>query len=380
MVTAASLRSQTSKDLAQLAKSKGIPGWHSMRKEQLVHALLKTAKKKSTSRTASTRSATSASRTQTGPATKKAATAKTSRAAESRIARKLRQERVRVESLKNLALVNERERTKSDPESDRIISIVRDPYWIQVYWEITKATIDRVRVAMADCWFETKPVLRLIEISSDANSSSVEKVVREIPIHGGVRNWYIDVPEPPKSYRVALGYASKSGKFHLISKSNLVTTPTPDHEAFDHHWSDITDNYKKFYAMSGGYNGVEAKDTETELQTVFEEKMRRPMNVPAFVRLGSGLGQNRYEFEFSVDAYMVIEGNASATANVTMAGEPIKLRDDGTFSVKMELPERRQVLPIVASSRDGTQQRTTVLAIERNTKVMEPISRELEEV
>ena len=151
MVTAASLRSQTSKDLAQLAKSKGIPGWHSMRKEQLVHALLKTAKKKSTSRTASTRSATSASRTQTGPATKKAATAKTSRAAESRIARKLRQERVRVESLKNLALVNERERTKSDPESDRIISIVRDPYWIQVYWEITKATIDRVRVAMADC-------------------------------------------------------------------------------------------------------------------------------------------------------------------------------------------------------------------------------------
>jgi hypothetical protein len=42
----------------------------------------------------------------------------------------------------------------------------------------------------------------------------------------------------------------------------------------------------------------------------------------------------------------------------------------------MSMPDRRQLLPIVASSRDGTQQRTIVLAVERNTKVMEPVSRE----
>ncbi len=40
------------------------------------------------------------------------------------------------------------------------------------------------------------------------------------------------------------------------------------------------------------------------------------------------------------------------------------------------MPERRQVLPVVASSRDGVEQRTIVLAIERNTKVMEPVIRE----
>ena len=363
LVTAASLRSQTSKDLAQLAKSKGIPGWHSMRKEQLVHALLKSAKKKTTTKAKSVaKKPTKAS------------------ASDSRIARKLRQERIKNESLKNLALVNERERLKEEPESDRLIAIVRDPYWIQAYWEITKTTVERVRVAMADCWFETKPVLRLLEITSDANSSGMERIVKEIPIHGGVRNWYLDVPDPPKTYRIALGYASNGGKFYLIAKSNQVTTPTPDHEAFDNNWADISDNYKKFYAMSGGYNGYETTETETELQSVFEEKLRRPMNVPAFVRLGSGLNQNGYEFEFTVDAYMVIEGSANPTANVTLAGEPLKLRDDGTFTVKMDLPERRQVLPIVASSRDGTQQRTTVLAIERNTKVMEPISKELDEV
>jgi hypothetical protein len=38
------------------------------------------------------------------------------------------------------------------------------------------------------------------------------------------------------------------------------------------------------------------------------------------------------------------------------------------------------VLPIVASSRDGTQRRTVVLAVERNTKVMEPVSKQLDEI
>ena len=132
--------------------------------------------------------------------------------------------------------------------------------------------------------------------------------------------------------------------------------------------------------MSGGYSGADSSDRESDLQAVFEEKMRRPMNIPAFVRLGSGFNNNNYQFEFSVDAYMIIQGNANPTANVTLAGEPLKLRDDGTFQVKMELPDKRQVLPIVASSRDGTQQRTTVLAIERNTKVMEPISKDITEL
>lgn len=108
--------------------------------------------------------------------------------------------------------------------------------------------------------------------------------------------------------------------------------------------------------------------------------MRRPMNVPAFVRLGNGFGCEHMVFDFEVDAHMVIQGKANPNANVTLAGEPVKLRMDGSFTVKMDLPDKRQVLPIVASSRDGTQRRTTVLAIERNTKVMEPISKQLEEI
>jgi hypothetical protein len=40
------------------------------------------------------------------------------------------------------------------------------------------------------------------------------------------------------------------------------------------------------------------------------------------------------------------------------------------------MPDRREVLPVVAGSGDGLEQRTIILAIERNTKIMEPVTRE----
>ncbi len=73
---------------------------------------------------------------------------------------------------------------------------------------------------------------------------------------------------------------------------------------------------------------------------------------------------------------MVVYGVTSPDAHVTLKGEPVRLQPDGTFSVRFTLPERRQVFPVVCSTRDGVEQRTIVLAVERNTKVMEPVLRE----
>jgi hypothetical protein len=71
---------------------------------------------------------------------------------------------------------------------------------------------------------------------------------------------------------------------------------------------------------------------------------------------------------FNVDAHMVVHGSTAPMAIVTIGGQPVRVQADGSFAQRVNLPERRQVLPVVASTRDGSQQRTTVLAIERNTK------------
>ena len=373
-MTAANLRSHTSKDLAQMAKKEGVAGWHSMRKEELVQALVKVG------RSRSRKKPTKAAR-KPGAKVNSSTKSKNPRSEEksrTKIARQIQEERLREENLKNLALANANSAKQTIPTKDRAILIVRDSYWLQAYWEITKETVSRARVALADAWHHAKPIIRVLELSDEGATNTVEKIVKEIPIHGGVRNWYIDVPNPPKRYRIAIGYATADNRFHLITKSNCVQTPAPGSESCDDNWVDIKGDYEKYYAMSGGY---ESKPDNSELQFVFESKIRRPINAPAFVRLGSGIGgMFEREFPFEVDAQMVVFGSTIPQANVTIGGEPVKVKEDGTFSVKMALPDKRQVLPVVASSRDGTEQRTTVLAVERNTKVMEPISRDISEV
>ena len=369
MFTAASLKAHTSKDLAQMAKKKGVSGWHSMRKDQLVKALLKVAKQKEKEK-----SGTLGRRSKNS--TKAPTSKKSSRSTQtdSAIAKKIRRERLRAENLKNLAAANEINTRSTPPESDRLILVVRDSFWMQTYWEITRATVQRAKVAMAGYWHTSVPVLRLMEISSDGNTNSVENVVEEVEIHSGVNNWYLKCANPGKTYRVAIGYSAPGQRFHMITKSNEVTPPDSNCEQ-DEHWTDITNEVEKYYALSGGF---EKNKVKGDLQAVFEEKARQPMHAPAFERLGSGINSNGEGFSFQVDAHMIVHGSTDPKATVTVGGEPVRLQSDGSFALRMNLPDRRQVLPVVASSRDGTQQRTTVLAVERNTKVMEPVTNEFE--
>ena len=211
----------------------------------------------------------------------------------------------------------------------------------------------------------------MLEITSDGNTNSTERVAQEIEIHSGVNNWYLNTNEPDKKYRIAIGYLVPDGKFHLICKSNQVSPPSFNNNETEDHWSDITNDVEKYYVLSGGHD---ENTVSGDLQAVFEEKSQQSMYAPAFERLGSGINSNGHSFEFNVDAHMVVYGSTDPKATVTIAGDPIRLQSDGSFTLRLDLPDRRQVLPVVASSRDGTQQRTTVLAIERNTKVMEPVS------
>jgi hypothetical protein len=41
--------------------------------------------------------------------------------------------------------------------------------------------------------------------------------------------------------------------------------------------------------------------------------------------------------------------------------------------MRFSLPEGRQIIPAVATSPDGVEERTIVLAVERNTKHLEPM-------
>jgi hypothetical protein len=424
LITTASLKTQSWKELAELAKSKGLSGWHSMRKDQLVAALVRAAKKRSKARpqaaakpakpkklsrraapvkahpphgkpaarhangsklNGTNRSATAAKANGTAahavPETPDRApdspriSAKQARVAE-RIHRAMA-ERERLKDLSGTFSVAKSGAKRNQAEKDRLVLVVRDPYWIQAIWTVTRHSVKRAEAALAEHWHTAAPVLRLLEVDAGLTTSTAERVVREIDVHGGVTNWYIDVSNPPQCFRAELGYKAANGRFFAICRSNIVRTPAPDSgDVIDENWTDVAENYERVFALSGGYS----EDNQSgELQELFEERLRRPMGHSSTGQFGSGAERvlNRHrELDFHVDAEMILYGRTRPDAKVTLSGEPIKLRADGSFTVRQPMPDKRQVLPVVASTADGVEQRTIVIAVERNTKVLEPMVRE----
>jgi hypothetical protein len=266
------------------------------------------------------------------------------------------------------------------PERDRVVLMVRDPFWLHACWELTRQTVERAKAAMAEHWHTAQPILRLYDVEIGATTNTSERIARDIPIHGGVTNWYIDVANPPRGYRVDIGYLGASGKYYPLAKSNSVSTPAPGAiDTIDNNWMAVAENYERVYAMSGGYS---EEGGSSELQELFEERLRRPMGAPVVTRFGAGAERSNGKdggFRFEVDAEMILFGSTKPDAHVTLSGEPVKLREDGTFTVRLSMPDKRQVLPVVASSADGIETRTVVVAIERNTKVMEPMVKDSNE-
>jgi hypothetical protein len=355
----AQLQACTKKVLANLARKKGITGWHQMRKEELVAALAPRRRRRPKVKSAR-------------PQPQKAAARNTSNgtSAEEQVERSKYDVGV---PTKDLSL-NIPKDLPGGYGRDRIVVMVRDPYWLHCYWELTRRAIQRAEAALGQDWHGAKPILRVLDVSSHDTTSTSESVVRDIDIHGGCNNWYVDVANPPRSFRVDIGYLSKRGQFYVLARSNVVSTPRAGiSDLIDENWADIdTKKADRIYAMSGGFDPTASS---LELKQLFEERLRRPLGSPAVTSFGSGAypAAKLRKFWFQLDAELIVYGATEPKARVTLQGEPIKLRPDGTFTMRFSLPDSRQIIPAVAASADGVEERTIVLAVERNTKQLEPM-------
>lgn len=363
-MTTSSLRNQSCKELSQMARAIGLAGWHSMRKDELVRALVNHSRRKPKRHANGNTPGTSM--LDLGPAGNSRANGKMGKSHN-----RLGELPARLAEMRQLATSNRHENTRKP--QDRLVVMVRDPYWLHAFWELAPQSVERAQSALGQHWHATKPVIRVFHVAADGAAS----LQREIVIHGGVNHWYIDVQNPPQQYRMEIGFLTAAGQFFCLARSNTVTTPPAGtSDSVDENWADIDQNADRIFAMSGGYS---ERGTSLELQELLEERLRRPMGTPMQTRYGSGaaraLAQSQ-ELPFAVDAELIVFGVSHPHAHVTLQGEPVPLRPDGSFTVRMSLPDRRQVIPVVASSADGVEQRTIILAVERNTKVLGPVVRD----
>lgn len=363
-MTASLLRSYTAKDLAQMARQRGFTKWHSMRKDELVEALsalgVNDASPPGTARGRSVEAGLgddSEETTAPRPPRPRRPTAAQRQLAE------LQRRRARLRDL-----------SAATPHAvaDKLLLLVRDPFWLQVTWEICPASVARAKTALGQHWHGAQPVLRVGTLGDDGAVTAT----RHVRVHGGVAHWYVDVPNPPSRFRAEIGYFDVTGQFFSLARSNDVQTPEPGvAPPADDAWSDVARNADRVFALSGGYSHG---GPSQELREALEERLRRPLGRPTETRLAAGLSAvtDGSLLDVELDAELVVRGATSPHTHLTIQGEPIPVRADGVFSIRLPFPDRRQVIPVVASSPDGLHQRTIILGVERNTKALEPRRRD----
>ncbi|MFM1768515.1 MAG: hypothetical protein RJA22_1044 [Verrucomicrobiota bacterium] len=88
-----------------------------------------------------------------------------------------------------------------------------------------------------------------------------------------------------------------------------------------------------------------------------------------------GVPGGRRGFWFNVNAELILYGATEQDARVTIAGRPIRLRPDGTFSYRFSLPDGQYALPAVAVSADGVEAREAALEFSRGTRYRGEVGR-----
>jgi hypothetical protein len=376
------LRAKTRKQLGNLAKKHRIPGWHALCKDDLVTAIAQAIRVR--------RSAAGKLDGQ-GGARKPAARTKAGRI---RSSDRLRRNGARAGAHRNgvrrkhvngsSALQNGKRghsgrRAKAAPRltacrnarsrilatatgarnnrlPDRLVAEVRDPYWIHVQWLIGPRIMQRAIAALGTEWHESVPVIRVFDATSEDGTHSW---VEDIEIHGRVDNWYVPVADPPRSYELHLGYRAPSGAFFLLARSRRVRTPRP---------GSVADAANEL--ASGGRDKGDAETSGPRDNSLVTPAQPHNGRIPHFY---AGANGSPDSFDLQIQTELIVYGSTHPRATLTLLGEPIPLSKDGTFSLRLTLPDGRQVIPAVAVTPDGAQQRTVVLGVERNTRELEPL-------
>lgn len=349
---------RTLRELRQLAGRHRINGWRTMRKDRLIRALARRAAQAVTKSLPAPRQPADATDVVPVPMPLHG----NNGLHDGRIHRSLFRSGAPTRILAS--------RAQDDYGRSRIVTMVRDPYWLHVYWEITRPAVDRAARALGQHWYSAQPILRLLDVTSEDGSSVSERVLRDIVIHGGVNNWYIDVDRPPCSFRVDIGYQSQGGRFFALARSNVVTTPAAGTESsIDEHWQSVRDESGRVYALSASAN---PSTQDRELEAILAER-GRPIISGSLAHYGSGaLGDTRDGFHFQLDAELIVFGSTDPDGKLSLQGEPVELGPDGSFKLRFSMPEGRHIITAVAQTRNGIEERTKILAFERNTKCLEP--------
>ncbi|MDD4858415.1 MAG: DUF4912 domain-containing protein, partial [Candidatus Krumholzibacteria bacterium] len=144
-------------------------------------------------------------------------------------------------------------------------------------------------------------------------------------------------------------------------------------DRIDEQWLVPDDIFDRIFAASGGFDMHSASG---ELKGLLEKRLLEQMGSGAVTSFGSGALYEKAKergFRFWIATELILYGGTESDARVTVQGKEIKLRPDGTFSMRFALPDGKIDLPAVATSGDGVEERTIETSVTRKSNKKAPV-------
>jgi hypothetical protein len=252
---------------------------------------------------------------------------------------------------------------------NKIVLLVRDPWWVFVYWEIRREKEEEIyRKIASDGDEPSGHVLRVYDITDINFNGRNAHSYFDIELKGLASNWYINVGSPDRSWIVDIGIVTRKGNFYVLARSNAVRTPRHGmSDKLDAEWMIPEDEYWKMFGISGGFGiGKGSLEVREMVKKRLEEQI-----TSAQISSGSGASIHRRiekkKFWLVVNTELIVYGATEPDAKVTVQGKEISLRPDGTFSLRFALPDGKQVIPVEATSSDKTDKRRITPVVTRKT-------------
>jgi len=257
--------------------------------------------------------------------------------------------------------------------------MVRDPYWLHAYWEVTSESVEKLRRKLGREWDDHRWVMRVLAFPPGVDPSGAEEGNGEdrydIDLPYGTQSWYLNVARADHTYRIAIGVLTRAGVFHALVRSNAVRTPRDSYSPVtDEEWTTLPEAFRRLYE-SAHELGVHGRSS-AELGLLLRERLRADWSSGMLGSMASGMlrpAAERAGFWFVLDAELIVYGATEPDAKVTVQSRPVALRPDGTFTLRFQLPDGTQVIDATAVSADSVFRKTITPTVRRETHATEMI-------
>lgn len=253
-----------------------------------------------------------------------------------------------------------------------IILLARDPHWLHLYWEISARTWQEMRDRFGDELNRARIVLRVYDVTYIHFNGYNANHSFDIEVGPFAMNWYINLWSDNTSYCVDIAAILPNGYYHLIARSNSVTTPRATVSYRDDLiWLEVKDdehqnpyvnvNFRRGRSGSSGYGKRRLFLTDEEIRRYYEKYfflMRKVLSQRPeqdFYNDHGGHFQDMFVENTDVSLDDVLDEEWLASGAGAAGGEPrtVRIRIGASEEMTQVMRDRRPVKRIQRFGPEG---------------------------